>query len=221
MKIIALPDLHGNTRNIDAIGSQLEAADVVLLPGDITNGRMDELDRVLDALRPFVPFEKLWAIPGNMDTERIVSAMNEQKIGLHPKNKVIDDVTFIGMGGSLPFVGTYIYHEEDLAKYLTVATDGANLDLPTVLMCHQPPLNTINDVLRSGEHVGSRSVRVYIEEHQPLVCFTGHIHEGMGIDEIGSTKIINPGRLWINNSYAYAEIEDGELKTLEVREVSV
>ncbi len=219
MKIIALPDLHGNTRNIDKIGAQLEVADLVLLPGDVTNGRLDELDRVLDALTPFVPFEKLWAIPGNMDSAKIVSQMNEARVGLHPRNTLIDGMTLIGVGGSLPFVGTYIFQEEDLANLLFTATDKANPDLPTILMCHQPPINTLNDRLRSGEHVGSHSVRSYIEQHQPLVCFTGHIHEGIGIDDIGSTKIINPGRLWLDSTYAYAEIENGEVTMLEIRQI--
>lgn len=42
-------------------------------------------------------------------------------------------------------------------------------------------------------HVGSKIIRKFIEDIQPLACFTGHIHEGKAIDTIGNTKIINPG----------------------------
>jgi len=45
----------------------------------------------------------------------------------------------------------------------------------------------------SGEHVGSSSVRQYIEERQPSVVFCGHIHEARGIDNIGNALVVNPG----------------------------
>ncbi len=54
-------------------------------------------------------------------------------------------------------------------------------------------------------HVGSRAVRAFIEAVQPLVCFTGHIHGGVGIDTIGVTRIVNPEPL-SSGGYAYAEI---------------
>jgi Icc-related predicted phosphoesterase len=37
------------------------------------------------------------------------------------------------------------------------------------------------------------------------LCFTGHIHEGIGIDRIGRTVIVNPGP-FRSGHYAYAEI---------------
>ncbi len=61
------------------------------------------------------------------------------------------------------------------------------------MVSHQPPYDTINDQVSPGVHVGSNSIRKFIEEHQPLVCFSGHIHEGTGIDHIGNTAIVNPG----------------------------
>jgi len=48
-------------------------------------------------------------------------------------------------------------------------------------------------------------VRSFIEQEQPLICFTGHIHEGVGIDSIGKTKIVNPGP-FKDGGYALANI---------------
>ena len=42
-------------------------------------------------------------------------------------------------------------------------------------------------------HVGSKTIRKFIEQVKPKLCFTGHIHEGIGIDFIGECPIINPG----------------------------
>ena len=51
---------------------------------------------------------------------------------------------------------------------------------PLVLVCHAPPYGTALDQIRPGLHAGSRSVREFIEEHQPEYFFCGHIHEAEG-----------------------------------------
>ena len=38
----------------------------------------------------------------------------------------------------------------------------------TLLVTHAPPLGTKTDLLPSGEHVGSESIRRVIEEFQPI-----------------------------------------------------
>ena len=65
----------------------------------------------------------------------------------------------------------------------------------TILVTHAPPLNTKTDVLPSGLHVGSESIRRVIEEFQPTLNLCGHIHESVAIDEIGKTTVVNPGML--------------------------
>jgi Icc-related predicted phosphoesterase len=68
----------------------------------------------------------------------------------------------------------------------------------TVAVMHAPPFGTRCDVLFNGEHIGSRAIRQWIEQHQPLLTLHGHIHEspkqsGSFFDRIGSTLVINPG----------------------------
>ena len=65
--------------------------------------------------------------------------------------------------------------------------------------------------------MGSKTIREIIETFEPLICFTGHIHEAPGIDEIGVTKIVNPGPLG-TRSYAYLNITD-KINTLEIRKI--
>jgi len=64
-----------------------------------------------------------------------------------------------------------------------------------ILVSHTPPYNTNTDVIESGQHVGSKAIREFIERHQPEICLTGHIHESRNIDRIGKTLILNPGML--------------------------
>jgi Icc-related predicted phosphoesterase len=54
-------------------------------------------------------------------------------------------------------------------------------------------------------------VRAFIEAVQPVACFTGHIHEGVGIDMIGVTRIVKPGLLW-KGGYAHAEIDGWQIE---------
>jgi Icc-related predicted phosphoesterase len=86
---------------------------------------------------------------------------------------------------------------------------------PLLFVSHQPPYATMNDQVSPGCHVGSKSIRKFIEMHQPLICFTGHIHEGIGIDRIGNARIVNPGPAG-TGSYAWAEIEGSTIKKLEI-----
>jgi uncharacterized protein len=208
MKLIALPDIHGRPDHLHHIGEQLKTADWVLLVGDITNGSLSELATVLDVVRQYNA--NILAIPGNMDTNFINKRLTEHGINVHGGHRVIDGLAFLGVGGALPFFGTFVFEEPQLASILNATLIQLPPDIPRILICHQPPYDTLNDRLGNGQHVGSHAVRDFIEKQQPLICFTGHIHEAIGIDSLGVTQIVNPGR----RGYAFAEIADGVVKTL-------
>lgn len=214
---IALPDLHGHSEQIKRMARPLHEADFVLLPGDLTNGSQDEYLRLLNSIEGFN--ENIYAIPGNMDTVQLLALMARDHISLHRRSIVFEDFALLGVGGALPFYGKFVFSEEDLAGFLEDAARDVPPDKAQILVCHQPPHNTICDTTRDGQHVGSHAVRAFIERRQPLLCFTGHIHEGRGVDQIGRTHIINPGPITRSNAYAFAEIEAGQLIRAEIRAV--
>jgi Icc-related predicted phosphoesterase len=216
MKIVAIPDLHGSTKGINNIAGELSAADVVLLAGDLTNfGNEMEAARIVEEFRQHADI--IYAVPGNCDYPGVNKYLIGQEIGLHGKGVVIDGVALIGVGGSLPAPGgtPTEYSEIELQEFMERAMADVPADLPLVLMAHQPPVDTKIDRLPNGMHVGSKAVRKFIEKHRPLICFSGHIHEGVGIDTIEKTKLINPGP-FRNGGYAYAEIER-TIGILEIR----
>jgi len=88
-------------------------------------------------------------------------------------------------------------------------------EYPSLMVSHQPPYGTLNDQVSPGFHVGSKAIRGFIEKQQPLICFTGHIHEGTGIDHIGDTAVVNPGPAG-TGSYVMAEITNGIVKKLGI-----
>ena len=212
MKIIAIPDIHGRVDKMKPYFDKIAESDVVILVGDLTNGSLETAKNVLHIISKINT--NILTIPGNMDSDEIVAYTDDLGYNIHKTHRIIDGVAFVGMGGALPFAGAYVYSEDEIADILAQAVDGLPDDVPQVLVSHQPPLNTLNDRLYDGRQVGSKSVRTYIEKHQPLICFTGHIHEAVGIDSIGITQICNPGPVW--KGYASAELSEGQVKTLEI-----
>lgn len=70
-----------------------------------------------------------------------------------------------------------------------------------IFISHNVPFRTKLDKITSpqapksvqGKHFGSLVARKVVEKYQPLVMVGGHIHEGQGIQKIGSTYCINDG----------------------------
>lgn len=208
MKIAGITDIHGDTAALAKARAAMDAVDVILLVGDITNfGRQAETEALLAELSN--NGEKLLAVTGNCDHPEVDAYLSQGGVNIHGRAAVIDNVAFLGLGGSLitPFGTPNEYTEQDLKAALEQGVDQVEDDLPLVLVSHQPPYKTACDRLASGEHVGSKVVREFIEKYQPVVCFTGHIHEARAVDQIGDTRIMNPGLL--NKGYiSFARLED-------------
>ncbi len=187
--------------------------------GDITNfGRAAEISQVLNAVMHSA--RKVFAVSGNCDYQEVDSFLNAQNINLHGKGAVYSGIGFVGLGGSLitPFQTPNELTEDEIEYYLAHGHSQIPSDIPMILVSHQPPVKTKCDRISSGAHVGSVAVRSFIEKYQPKICFTGHIHESVGVDKIGDTHIINPGML-NRGCFAYAEI--GEIvETLEIRRIT-
>ncbi len=210
MRIIAIGDIHMSTRALQNIPN-IQDADLILLNGDLTNyGSKEDAKKVLNEVLSYNP--NVLAQLGNLDNYEINTYLEELDINLHGKAYLfLNKVCLIGVGGSnpTPFGTPTEYSEKELAKiigeayrqgleFTTLAEPLIKEKIPMVLVSHAPPLGTRLDKLRDGRHVGSSTIRKFIEKHQPSLCVTGHIHEGKGEDSIGRTRIINPGMLCRN-----------------------
>ncbi len=92
-----------------------------------------------------------------------------------------------------------------LRRRETIGEDLNRLQRPvdykrTIYLMHSPPFKTSLDFIQGGKSAGSRSVKVFIERHQPRLTLHGHIHEspelsGHYFDRVGKTLCINPGQL--------------------------
>ena len=216
MIVINIADIHGNAKPIAEMGEILSSADLILLSGDITHfGGNNQAAQIINEIKSYN--SNILAVTGNCDTDEVDTFLEKEDMQIHGRAIDVDDVTIFGAGGSLPCPSPTpnIYSEEEYAAIFGSSVQGMEENSPKIMVSHNPPIDTLNDTLESGAHVGSKTVRSVIEETKPLVCFTGHIHEAAGIDEIGSTKIVNPGPLG-TRSYAYLDITD-KINSLEIR----
>lgn len=218
MIILALSDLHGNTDNIDNLSNELKTADLILLVGDITHfGKNKDAHYIIQEFKRYN--ENILAVPGNCDFPEVNDYLVNSGIGLHAKNTIKNGIAFMGIGGSLPCPGKtpFEFSEEEINDLLNRAETGIPVEIQKIIFSHQPPYKTKNDRIANGSHVGSSSIRAYIERKKPLICFTGHIHEGVGVDYIEDTIIVNPGPFRYGQ-YVYAEINTS-IKTVELRKI--
>ena len=196
MKILAVSDLHGNIKPIiDYLNKK--RVDLIIIAGDITNFGPAELgEDILNEISSYnVP---VLAIPGNCDPDSIhINIDNSQAINIHARNLVIKNIGICGFGGSnpTPFDTPLEFEEVQIYDEAKNALDGIKEQKITLFITHAPPYDTKTDLLPSGVHAGSKSIRKIIEELQPTVNICGHIHEARGTDQIGKTRIINPGQL--------------------------
>ncbi len=178
MNLVALADIHGRLPRLDTIRPAAAGADLLVLTGDVTHlGRRREALEILETLSAI--HLRLLAVTGNCDYPEVADALHERGCLLEIQPVEVHGVWLMGVGGSLP--GPFRTPHEVSENELESALNSAAAFLPDgtgwILVSHQPPLDTVCDQLADGTHVGSQAVRAFIEERQPLLCLTGHIHE--------------------------------------------
>lgn len=169
-------------------------ADVVVVGGDITHfGSLQEAKGLLSPLvRLRLP---VLFVPGNCDPPSLVGVDVEGARCIHGTCEAYGDLMFVGVGGGLisPFHTPFELTEKEVMNVLNRGFRHALTRRWFVLVSHHPPKNTKVDVAHVGGHIGSLSVRQFVEEKKPSIVFCGHVHESRGIDQIGNTILVNPG----------------------------
>ena len=199
MKLLAISDLHGDYSHVKALKEKAGQIDAVLIAGDLTDFGPNE--KALELLAMFK--EPVLAIPGNCDHPSIVGLLDEKGVNLHKSRSTINDVTFIGLGGSnpTPFNTPFELSEEEIAENMDALFEGLHGRI--VLLSHAPPKNTL-DKLPFG-NVGSEALVQSIEKCDLVVC--GHIHEARGTMRVNDTLVVNPG-MAANGEAAVITIND-------------
>lgn len=186
MRLLVVTDFHSAYDNVPEILKKTGKVDGTLLAGDLTNfGPTKDARALLEKLpRPVL------AVPGNCDNRDMVDLLRSEGSNLHENKMRLNDVTFIGIGGSnpTPFNTPFELSESEIKasiERLLKAVTG-----PAVLVSHAPPKG-FQDEIPGGIHVGSEAIAQMASKFVAVVC--GHIHEARGISKMGNTVIVNPG----------------------------
>ena len=203
MKFLVISDIHGNLENLDKLEPRFREADAVLFGGDFALfGHGETAKPALEKL--LSKHEVIYAVLGNCDSPDFLDEIESADISVQRTIVFNDGYAVSGSGGGSRFTGETPFErtdEELVADFAVVdsssgecaSEDGRWRNL--MLIMHNPPKDTNCDVVPGGIHVGSASLRAFIEKRAPFLVVTGHIHESAAIDNIGSSVVINPGSL--------------------------
>jgi hypothetical protein len=209
VRLICFGDVHMALGAVARLGPELATADLAIVTGDITNfGDPPDAFRVIDAVKQHCP--SVLAVTGNLDMPWVIDAFAAKGISLHGEGRRFGTLGVFGCGGSnITPMDTPTELEEDELRRVLERGHAAIADAPhRLLVCHTPPFDTRLDRLRNGTPVGSPAVRAFIETARPDLAIVGHIHEGRGIDRVGTTTVVNPGALR-EGGYAVIDYDAG------------
>ncbi|NOZ13236.1 MAG: YfcE family phosphodiesterase [Acidobacteria bacterium] len=193
MKLTVLSDIHGSLDKLAEASGLIAESDLTVVSGDLTrHGDLHELRRVVSELQGVS--RRLLAIPGNMDGRDSIPVLTELDVNAHGRAVTIGKIRFIGAGGATPtpFGTPFEMPETEIVARLSALHQPKHSGR-LVVICHNPPYGTRLDRIMLGRHVGGKEIRRFVEEVQPDLFLTGHIHEAAGVDRIGKTLLLNPG----------------------------
>jgi hypothetical protein len=187
------------------------ALDLLVVGGDITTaGTPDEAAEAVSSWRPLAP--RLLALAGNMDSREIEARLVDMGVSLDARGVTFGDVGVFGASAApiSPLRTPYEIPDGELAQRLERGAAAVSECRVTVCCPHAPPARTACDRIAGGEHVGSMSIRGFVERAQPDLVLCGHIHESRGVDSIGRSQVVNPGPVFAGR-WALVEL-DGDLR---------
>ena len=190
MKLLIFSDIHNDWKALERLLA-IEA-DYYIAAGDQVTWAKG-IDRAGEILAQRA--DKMYVLPGNHESADMIAGMcaRHRLHNFHEQHIQVGRWHIAGLGYSspTPFNTPGEYTETQIAERLNKFAELT----PLVLVCHAPPYDTALDQIRPGLHAGSRSVREFIDKHQPEHFFCGHIHEAEGVAiEMGRTRAKNVGK---------------------------
>ena len=191
-RIGCIGDLHGAFGSLQTVLAHLQTADVegVLLTGDFARGPLNADPALGNTASPAElmelvasTFSNVLLVPGNHDDPAL-----GDRVSVDGREISWLGWRVAGVGGS-PFTGGRFPYEwsDDRA-------DLAAWRAPDILLAHSPPADSGLDVIVTGKAVGSKAIREVAERMKGLlVC--GHIHEAVGVRQLGQCLCYNAGSL--------------------------
>lgn len=202
-----ITDFHQKRSMLELINSRIEEykPDFTVFLGDVTDmGTGEDAADIIQSIN-----SEVYVIPGNSDPRDMPQKISGYGHDMHGRGVEIDGIYFAGLGGSnITIFGTpFELTENEIYQGLKqVSKKGM------VLMTHVPSFGIL-DQIPSGQSVGSKAVKRIVDEFNPILALSGHVHEARGVVEKDGTVFVNPGPA--NEGYsAIIDIKDGKPEVL-------
>ncbi len=161
MRILACADLHGRPERTARVRALVVEHQPAVL---LLPGDLTHAGHGEEALTLLHTLSiPVLAVSGNMDAANATLAMRRHGALLEGPPRLVDGVAFAGPDGDVPC---------------------------DVLVVHEPPQGIL-DLVPTGRHIGSPSVREKVLRLRPRLLTCGHVHESPGIERVGDTLVVN------------------------------
>lgn len=201
MKIFATADLHGNRIIMDKLNEIDGKYDLILICGDI--GSKDIRGKTI---QQFSEHQKedanyFYSILEKMNTESRFILGNDDWFEIS-HDKYLNATEVIGGIKFIPFefvsITPFKTNREVNENKINYELHKLKADTNSIIVAHTPPLGA-GDILYSGGKCGSKSIRNWIEEIQPMFWLNGHIHENNSVTMIHNTIVFNSACNYTDN----------------------
>jgi hypothetical protein len=221
MRLLLIGDIHGDSESFVKILSHnlRNKFDAILLVGDIGLPILNTRNKTNEKLRKFYEYSVKFVlhcanefelpvlyVPGNWDLPksnyRYKYINNIDIIGSGNVLK-LHNFNFLGIGGSSKINNQFPYewNEQETFDKTKLILENLRNEF-VIILSHDPPFYSKLDLNHANIHSGSQAVRKLISSYNPIACISGHIHEGFGVDIIGSnTLCINAGMIKNKQTY--------------------
>jgi len=156
----------------------------------------DKYQILKDLVEKYAKAEVMF-VPGNYDMDLQYTAL--YPYDLHKKCRDINGMKFCGYGGApiatsgIPEMVSVMFYEYSVAgKLHSEPYEFFREHKPDVLMLHNPAYATLDKIPSFGP-VGSIGIRQYLDEYDPRLVLSGHVHSDYGVMKLGNSYCINPG----------------------------
>ena len=201
MKFVLFSDIHCREDLCISIIEKSKTADVAIGAGDFASFRHG-LPKVMAVLTQIAIPTIL--VPGNHESQaELIAACKgvDHFHVLHGDTIRIHGQDFAGLGYGIPETpfGSWSVDFSDQEAWIQLP----QTDERCVLVTHSPPYGCLDRMPVEG-HMGSKSIRTYIEQKRPHFVVCGHIHENWHqMDQVEDIPIINAGPFGYDFEYHF------------------
>ncbi len=155
-------------------------------------GVMNEKYKQMEHVFSMIKKAPIIVLPGNYDMDLSLTPLANRQI--HKKVVEIEGLRLAGYGGAN--MRTAGIPEEGMVKFIETEHYSEPYDFfsnaqPDIFICHQPPYGHFDHIASYGS-IGSLGIEKAVEEINPLLVLSGHVHEDFGCEYVDKTFYVNP-----------------------------